>query len=102
MEALLIMSDDKDKYFVKYLEEKFTTLGKQIDDNTKLTREVSAKQDYTNGQVQSHARRLKSLESSRGKRLNLNPNLLYLLAVGGVIALAIVASILGVNLRGLL
>lgn len=111
MESVLTMAnEEQNRYFVKYLEEKFTSLNAHVaqldakmDANTKLTQEVSRKQDYTNGKVINNSKRLDTLEASRLRRFpQLNTNILYLLAVCGVVALLIVAKTMGVSLDGIL
>jgi hypothetical protein len=63
----------------------------------------------TNGRVlkledvtKSHSSDLNTLKVAKSRRINLPSNVLYLLALGGVITLIIVANFMGINLKGLL
>lgn len=96
------------------------TLLNTILDNQRETRddirEINRKQDLqtqeigkvltqaekTNGRVNGHDKQIAALETIRGRKISLPNNVLYLLAIGGVIALAIVASLLKVDLGGIL
>ena len=71
------------------------TLEQKIDANTTTTNQVLDQAKYTNGRVTK-------LEQARGKRLNITPNVVYLMALGAVILLAIIATVLHVQLGGIL
>lgn len=46
-----IMPSEKDKYFLKWLEEKFDNTDSKIDANTKLTKEVRKEQKAANDRL---------------------------------------------------
>lgn len=73
----------------------------KIDKNTGLTQKALDEIQTTNGKVKEHDGAIKRLERRKGKRLEVNPNVIYLIALGAVILLLIVASLLHVNLGGL-
>lgn len=52
--------------------------------------------------VQQHEKALKALERKHGKKLDLPPNVIYLIALGAVILLVIVATLLRIDLGNLL
>lgn len=91
--------------FLKELLDTFTQrmdrIEGKVDKNTDLTQQALSESRATNGAVGILEGRVKKLETKKGEKLDLSPNVIYLIALGGVILLIIVASILGVNLGGL-
>lgn len=53
-------------------------------------------------QAQKTNGRVTDLEKEKGKKFSIPPNILYLIALGGVLALIIVASSIGVDVKGVL
>jgi t-SNARE complex subunit (syntaxin) len=45
---------------------------------------------------------IKALEKTRGMKVHLEPRTLYLISISSVIVLVIVASVLGINVNGLI
>lgn len=74
--------------------------NKQDIQNDKLT-EITIQTQKTNGRVTSLEGRAKILEKTKGKKVSFDPKLLYLLAIGGVIALIIIATRMGIDLKGI-
>lgn len=74
----------------------------KLDKNTSTTQKILDEAKYTNGRVTTTESAIKRLETAKGKKLDLAPNVIYLIAVGAVILLIIVAALLHVNLGGLL
>lgn len=77
-------------------------LNRKQDEQSKELGKVLIQTQKTNGRVNRHDEQIKALESSKGKKLNVPTNVLYLLAFGGVVALLIVARLLGVDLGGVI
>jgi septal ring factor EnvC (AmiA/AmiB activator) len=76
-------------------------LEKKIDANTTTTNQVLDQAKYTNGRVTKAEKRIRNLESRGFKKLNINPNTLYMIALGCVIALYIIAKSLHIELGDL-
>lgn len=84
-------------------------LEKKVDDNTSLTQQALTEVQATNGKVADQEKLLQTfktalgkVERKSGKKIDLSPNVLYLIALGSIILLLIIASILHVDLGGLL
>lgn len=80
------------------------TLEQKIDANTVTTNQTLEQAKYTNGRVTRAEKAIAKLEQGRGKKLSLDfsPNVIYLVALGAVILLAIIATVLHVQLGGIL
>lgn len=78
------------------------TIEGKIDTNTQVTQDVRDTAKRTNGRVSLVEKAVKKLEGRSGKKFNLEPNVIYFIALGTVILLTIIASMLKVDLRGLL
>ena len=78
------------------------TMEKKIDANSETTEKVLEQARYTNGRVTKAEGAIKALQSQAGRKLNLTPNVMYLIALGAIILLVIIASLLGIDLGGLL
>lgn len=74
----------------------------KLDANTVTTQKVLDEATATNGRMSSAEKAIARLEAARGKKLDLPANVIYLIALGAVILLAVVATLLHVNLGGLL
>lgn len=84
-------------------------LEKKIDDNTVVSQQALDEIKTTNGKVADQEKLLQTfktalgkVERRAGKKIDLSPNVLYLIALGSIILLLIIASILHVDLGGLL
>lgn len=80
----------------------------KIDTNTTLTQQALDEVRDANGRLDGHSGKIKNLQNemsklqTRGfKKIDLSPNVMYLIAVGAVILLAIVATLLHISLGGL-
>lgn len=77
-------------------------LNKKIDANTVTTNQVLSQARQTNNQVSRHDQEIKDLQKKTGSKFaNINPSVIYLIALGSVILLMVVASLLHVDLKGL-
>lgn len=76
-------------------------LTRKIDANTAISQQALEESKATNGRINAVEGRLRKVETKKGKKLELNPNVIYLIALGAVILLIIVASLLKVDLGGL-
>ena len=77
-------------------------LNEKIDGNTQTTNQILVQAQRTNGRVNRHDTEIKELQKKSGSKLaNINPNVIYLIALGAIILLMIIASILQVDLKGL-
>lgn len=74
----------------------------KMDANTATTQKVLDEIRDTNGRVSETERAIKRLQTAKGKKLALPPNVIYLIALGAVILLAVIATLLHVNIGGLL
>lgn len=78
-------------------------LSNKIDANTATTTKVLEEVSGIKSEVDRHDGAIKRLEVGRGKKpLMLNPNVMYLIALGFVMLLAIIAAVLHVNVGGIL
>lgn len=78
------------------------SLETKLDSNTTTTQKILDEAKYTNGRVTDNEAAIKRLESASGKKLNLPANVIYLIALGAVILLAVIATLLHINLGNLL
>lgn len=104
----LPMKNDFLKPLLDMMNRRMDGLEKKIDNNTDLTQKSLDEISATNSTVAQHDSAIKTLqhalqrtERKSGKRIDLNPNVVYLIALGAVILLVIIASILHINLGGL-
>lgn len=77
-------------------------LRDEVSENTKTTNQILDQAKYTNGKVMDLQKRTKALEKTRGRRLNIDPKTVYILAIALMLLLAIIASKLNINLQGIL
>lgn len=84
-------------------------LNEKQDQQTKELNEIKLQTQKTNGRVTRledghtlNVRAIKSLERRSGRKLNIPTNILYLLAFAGVIVLLIVATAMGINVKGII
>ena len=100
MELTMAENDFLDKLLDEITKRLDRVEGK-VDKNTALTQEALNAAKAAASEHDNIKKRVGKLEAEKGKKLDLPPNVIYLIALGGVILLIIVASILGVNLGGL-
>lgn len=74
----------------------------KLDANSVTTQKTLDEAQATNGRVTLVESAVKRLESAKGKKLDLPANVIYLIALGAVILLAVVATLLHINLGNLL
>jgi F420-0:gamma-glutamyl ligase len=84
------------------LSSRLDKVEKKIDDNTSTTNKILSQARYTNGRVT----KLEKLNADKtaikvAKRFNVDPKTVYIVAIGAVIVLAIVATLLHINLGGI-
>jgi hypothetical protein len=78
-------------------------LESKIDTNTSTTNQVLAQAQETNGRMLSAEDAIKRLEIVKGSRpFTFSPNLIYMIAAGFVLLLAIIAVMLHINIGSLL
>ena len=78
-------------------------LESKIDVNTATTNQVLTQAQETNGRVTSAEQAIKRLEVVKGsKPLVFTPNLVYMIAAGFVLLLAIIAVTLHINIGNLI
>jgi hypothetical protein len=78
------------------LSAQMTDSAKKIDTNTALTNKVLAQANKTNGRVNGLEQREADAKNVKAAhKYNLSPNVIYLIAVAGVIIVIVVASLLG-------
>lgn len=94
LETMQRNSDRQDK--------RLDELTQKIDANTVTTDQVLQQARYTNGRVTQNEADIKALQSQVGRKLSLQPNVMYLIALGAVLLLIIIASLLHVNLGGII
>lgn len=82
--------------------ERMDAFEKKLDTNTSTTQQVLEQAKETNGRMTRAERAISRLETKKGKKLELPPNVIYLIALGAVILLAVVATLLHINLSNLL
>lgn len=90
------------------MDKRMDGLSSQITANTQLTQKALDEVHLTNGTVQDHTVDIQAIkdsiakvETKSGSKLDLPPNLIYLIAFGAVILLLIIATLLHVNIGGI-
>lgn len=91
-----------------YLAQLLANMQKQLDRIENKTNEQSVSIGTIENQTQTMSKDIeqntsdiKKLETVKGKKLNIEPRTLYLFALASLIALIIVATMLGVNIKGI-
>jgi len=84
------------------MNKRMDSLEDKIDTNTETTNKILDQARYTNGRVTQAEKDIKVLQGKKGKKLNIPTSILYLIALAAVIALIIVAKLLGVELGEIL
>lgn len=79
------------------MNKRMDSLEAKVDANTQVTTETLAQAKHTNSRVTKLEKRMAKVELTRGRKLNIDPKLLYTLATALVLLLAIVAAKAGVN-----
>lgn len=98
------MSENQDflQPLLDLMNKRMDTMENKIDANSATTEKVLEQARYTNGRVTKAEANITALQKQAGRKLNLQPNLLYLIATGGIILLAIIAQLLHISLGGLI
>lgn len=94
--------DDFLQPLLDMMDRRMDTLEHKIDANTVTTNKTLEQARYTNGRVTKAEANIIELQKQSGRKLNFNPNIIYLLAIAFVLLLAIVASILHIQIGGIL
>lgn len=83
-------------------EQRLDELTTKIDGNTATTNQILTQAQATNGQVLRHDQEIKDLQKKAGSKLSsVSPNVIYLVALGSVILLMVIATMLHVDIKGL-
>lgn len=83
-------------------EQRLDELTTKIDGNTATTNQILTQAQATNGQVLRHDQEIKDLQKKSGSRLSsISPNVIYLVALGSVILLMVIATMLHVDITGI-
>ena len=92
------------KPLLDVMNDRMDRIEDKVDANTTLTQQTLTQAKYTNGRVTKLERQVAAEKAKKtAKKLNLpTPPVLYLIALGAVILLIIVATLLKVPLGGLL
>lgn len=80
------------------MNKRMDTLEGKVDDNTAISQQALDQAKATNGRLTRAERAIAKLQKRGFKKLNVSPNVIYLLALGGVLFLAIIAEVLHVNI----
>lgn len=92
-----------------FLQTIFDMMNRRMDDldsaiktNTSISQKALDEVQAISPMVKQHEKAIKALERKHGKKIDLPPNVIYLIALGAVILLAVVATLLHINLGSLL
>jgi hypothetical protein len=99
------MSDQENflKPLLDLMNKRMDTLENKIDSNTITTDKTLTQAQYTNGRVTKLEKKVAdSMNVKVAKKFNLPPNVIYLLALGAVLLLVIIAVILKIPVVKLL
>jgi Flp pilus assembly protein TadB len=102
MDNTMAEHDDFLKPLLDLMNRRMDTIETKVDANTNITAEVLEQARHTNGRVTKSEDDIKALQTQAGHKFNLQPSLLYLIALGAVILLVVIASLLHINLGGIL
>lgn len=94
------MTKNFEDRYLDLLESGFAELKREVQANTKTTNEVLTQAKYTNGRVTKLEKRMAKVEGQKWRKLNLDPKILYPIAVSLMILLAIFATKMGINVKG--
>lgn len=107
-DALTMPKNDFLKPLLNMMTDRMDRLEEKIDANTSLTQTVKDEIESTNHIVSKHGDSIKTLQHAlagaqrkTGRKLDFNPSFIYLLALGAVLLLLVIASLLKVNLSWL-
>lgn len=85
------------------MNKRMDVIGNKIDANTLTTEKTLTQAQYTNGRVSKLEQKVADMQnSSAAKKVSLSPNVIYLIALGSVILLVIIAVLLKIPIGGLL
>lgn len=99
------MSDTENflKPLLEMMDKRMDSLDKKIEENTALTNQTLTQAKYTNGRVTRLEKKVADQQAAKiAKKFSLSPNVIYLIAVGAVVVLIIVATLIGAPVKGLL
>lgn len=91
----LTMSTNDLNSLLNNIASQVSRLNEKQDKQSETLTKILVQAEKTNGRVTS-------LERGQGKKFSLPPSIIYLIALGGVISLAIVAVSMGINVKGIL
>lgn len=77
-------------------------LSTKLDANTAISQQALDEARAARGKIETAESAIRRLERKRGSKINLPPNVIYLLALGTVLLLAIIAVLLHVNVGEIL
>lgn len=80
------------------MNKRMDTLEQKVDDNTDISQQALDQAKATNGRLSRAEKAITALQKRGFKKLNISPNVIYLLALAGVLFLAIIAEVLHVNI----
>jgi hypothetical protein len=96
-----IMSDTENflKPLLDLMNKRMDDLSTKVDSNTSLTEQTLTQTRYTNGRVTKLEKNMADMQNRKSAhKLNVAPNIVYLVAVGSVVLLIIIATLLHINL----
>lgn len=105
----ILMAEQNDflKPLLDMMSGRMDRLEQKIDASTAMQSKILEHSEHVDDQIDEHGKTLETLtvELSRlqkqgYRKLDLSPNIMYLIAVGAVLLLAIVAALLHVNIGG--
>lgn len=102
----LEMSEQQENFLQPLLDlmnKRMDTIESKVDSNTTLTNQVLDQARRTNGRVTKLEKIGADKKNNKtASRFNLNPSIIYLIAIGAVIVLVIVATLIGAPIKGIL
>lgn len=98
------MSNQEDflKPLLDLMNRRMDGVEKNLQENTKITNQILDQARYTNGRVSKAESDITALQKQAGRKFNFQPNLMYMIALGSVLLLVIIASLLNINIGGIL
>lgn len=103
MDTAMSEQDSFLQQLLDMMNNRMSKIEDKLDANTAVTQQILTQAKYTNGRVTKLEKQQADAQNIKAaKKFNLSPNVIYLLALGAVILLAIVAVLLKIPIGGLL
>jgi hypothetical protein len=89
------------KPLLDMMNKRMDEISSKLDDNTAISQQALDEARSAHGKIETAEAAIRRLERTKGRKLDLPPNVIYLIALGAVILLLVIATLLHINIGGI-